>query len=104
MSGNEIIGTAPTRIIPEPYKVAFGGRIIEVKKLALLWGKIEGYGLDLEAVPVDDLGRINGKKIEAVIGALTMEKWEIIPNPKDATLDLTGLRRREFIEFYSVRR
>jgi hypothetical protein len=33
-----------------------------------------------------------------------MEKWEIIPNPKDATLDLTGLRRREFIEFYSVRR
>jgi len=30
--------------------------------LTLLWGKIEGYGLDLEAVPVDDLGRINGKK------------------------------------------
>lgn len=29
---NEIVGTAPTRIIPEPYKVAFGGRVIEVKK------------------------------------------------------------------------
>jgi hypothetical protein len=28
---NELVGTAPIRIIPEPYKVAFGGRIIEVK-------------------------------------------------------------------------
>lgn len=50
---------------------------------------------------MEDLGKINGKKIEVVIGALTMEKWEIIPNPKDATLDLTGLQRREFIEFYT---
>ncbi|MEW6618091.1 MAG: hypothetical protein AB1422_01855 [bacterium] len=96
---NEIVGSAPTIIIPEPYKVAFDGRIIEVKKLCLLWGKIEGRGLDMEAVPIDDIGRINGNKIDVVIGALTMEKWEIIPNPKDGTLDLTGLKRREFIEF-----
>jgi hypothetical protein len=29
-----------------------------------------------------------------------MEEWEIIPNPKDGTLDLLGLKRREFTEFF----
>jgi hypothetical protein len=29
-----------------------------------------------------------------------MEEWEIIPNPSDGTLDLSGLRRREFTEFW----
>lgn len=33
------------------------------------------------------------------VGTLTMEEWEIIPNPSDGTLDLSGLKRREFTEF-----
>jgi len=28
-----------------------------------------------------------------------MKEWEIIPNPRNGTLDLSGLKRREFTEF-----
>jgi predicted aspartyl protease len=89
----------PKIVIPRPYKVALGGKKIEVRELYLLLGKIEGWELDIEAVLVDDLGKVDTKEIDAIIGVLTMEKWEIIPNPKDGTLDLTGLKRREFVEF-----
>ncbi|MEW5768661.1 MAG: hypothetical protein AB1797_13805 [bacterium] len=95
----EMVGDRPKLVIPRPYKVALGGRTIEVQELYLLLGKIEEWDLDMEAVPVDELGRIEGREIDAIIGALTMEKWEIIPNPKEGTLDLEGLKRREFIEF-----
>ena len=28
-----------------------------------------------------------------------MEKWVLIPNPKTGEIDVTALRKREFIEF-----
>lgn len=68
-------------------------------ELYFVWGEIEGLGFDMEVVSVDELGRADGKELDAIIGALTMAKWEIIPNPKEGTLDLEGLKRREFIEF-----
>ena len=62
-------------------------------------GKIDGYGFNTEAIPIDELGMVDGKTINVLIGASTMEEWEIIPNPKDGTLDLSGLKRREFTEY-----
>jgi hypothetical protein len=73
--------------------------VIEVKEYCAVEGKIEGYAFDTKVVPIDDLGRVDGKKIDVLIGALTMEEWEINTNPKDGTLDLGGLKRREFTEF-----
>ena len=49
-----------------------------------------------------NLGRVDGGEIDALIGALTMEEWEISVNPKDGTLDLSGLKRREFTEFFEM--
>ena len=62
-------------------------------------GKIEGLEFDAEAVPLEDIGRANGRELDAIIGALTMEKWEIKLDPKKQEMDLEGLRRREFTEF-----
>lgn len=62
-------------------------------------GRIEGFGFHTEVIPIDEIGKVNGKAVDVLIGALTMEEWEIIPNPKDASLDLSGLKRREFTEF-----
>jgi len=70
--------------------------LIQVRSI---WGRIEGYGFDTYVIPIDDLGSIDGKVIDAIIGAETMEGWEIISNPKDGTLDLSGLKRREFTEY-----
>lgn len=94
-----IIPDILTRRIIKPYRVALGGETIEVKELCIIMGRIEGLDFDAEAIPVDKLGRIDGYELDAIIGAFTMEKWEIKLDCKTQTLDLEGLRRREFTEF-----
>ena len=70
-----------------------------MKTHCCIQGSIEGLEFHTEAIPIDEIGHVDGKKINVIIGALRMEEWEIIPNPREGTLDLTGLNRREFTEF-----
>jgi hypothetical protein len=65
----------------------------------LIQGKIEGLDFLADAVPVTELGKADGYELDAIIGALTMERWEIKLDPRSGSLDLEGLRRREFTEF-----
>jgi hypothetical protein len=95
----QLLLDVPKRTIVKPYKVALGGKEIEVKELCIALGKIEGFEFDAEAVPIDKIGRADGYELDAIIGALTMDKWEIKIDPKKRELDLEGLRRREFTEF-----
>jgi hypothetical protein len=95
----ELIADVPTRTLRRPYRVGLGGTTFEVREVCVAIAEIEGLELDVEATPVDDLGRTDGHVLDAVIGALVMEKWEIKLDPKSGTLDLEGLRRREFTEF-----
>ncbi len=46
-----------------------------------------------------EIGRADGHELDAIIGALTLQRWEIKLDPKTGTLDLERLRRREFTEF-----
>ncbi len=89
----------PLRSVLRPYKVAIGGREIEVKEFCAIRGKIEGLGFDTEATPVDKIGKADGKEIDILIGALTMEQWGIKLDPKNGSLDLTFLKERIFTEF-----
>jgi|Deesub1362B_J571_1020462.scaffolds.fasta_scaffold64417_1 hypothetical protein len=62
--------------------------------------EIEGLEFDIEAHPIEGLGMDErGRRIDAVIGAIGMEKWGLIPGPRTGAIDLTVLRKREFIEF-----
>ncbi len=90
---------APGIEVPSPPRVVLGGRVIEIRELRLVRGKIEGLPFVAEVVPVDELGRADGKELDAIIGARTMEQWEIKLDPRTESLDLEGLRRREFTEF-----
>lgn len=94
-----LLTAAPRKPATEPFRVALGGRHIDVEELYLVGGRIEGLAFDSDAVPVDEVGYADGRKVDALIGALTMERWEIRLDPKTGTLDLEGLRRREFTEF-----
>lgn len=94
-----LVATAPRRSEPRPARVVLGGQDIEIRELCLFQGKIEGLDFSGDAVPVDPLGRADGHELDAIIGALTMERWEIKLDPKTGTLDLEGLRRREFTEY-----
>ena len=91
----------PDRIVAvtKPYEVALGGETIRVRERALVNGKIEGLDFDTSVVPADSLGKANGHDLDVIIGAITMEPWEITVNPKDGSLGLEGLRRREFTEY-----
>jgi hypothetical protein len=83
-----------------PFKVGLGGKIYEIREACALNCSIEGLGFDIEAHPVEELGYDErGRRIDAIIGALAMEKWVLIPDPKTGKIDLTALRKREFTEF-----
>ena len=90
---------APRTDVPVPPRVALGGRTIEIREPCLVRGKIDGLDFVSDAVPVDEIGHADGHEIDVLIGARTMEQWEIKLDPKTGALDLEGLRRREFTEF-----
>ena len=91
--------SVPMHSVAKPYEVALGGETIQIKERALINGKIEGLDFDTSVVPVESLGKANGHDLDAIIGAITMEAWEITVNPKDGSLGLDGLKRREFTEY-----
>jgi predicted aspartyl protease len=96
---SSLVGSAPRRAMTAPARVGLGGRDIEILELCLIQGKIEGLGFDTDAVPMAEIGAADGGELDVLIGARTMEQWEIRLDPKSGTLDLEGLRRREFTEF-----
>jgi len=95
---NEFASKVRRRI--EPFYVGLGSRVYKIEETCLIICSIEGLKFDIEAHPVPDLGfDERGRRIDAIIGALAMEKWVLIPNPKTGEMDLTALRKREFTEF-----
>jgi hypothetical protein len=94
-----LVEGVPRRPMSPPAQVGLGGRSIEISELCLIQGKIEGLSFLADAVPVSELGRAEGCELDAIIGALTLERWEIKLDPKTNSLDLDVLRRREFTEF-----
>jgi len=89
----------PITPVVRPARVILGGKDIEIRELCFVNGKIEGLDFFTDAVPLDEIGQADGHKLDAIIGAATMEHWEIKLDPRSGELDLEGLRRREFTEF-----
>lgn len=82
------------------FKVGLGGHSLELDEACLLSCALEGLGFDVKAHPVEELGRDErGRRIDAIIGATAMEEWGLIPDPRTGSIDLTLLRKREFVEF-----
>ncbi|RLG32088.1 hypothetical protein DRN97_08190 [Methanosarcinales archaeon] len=83
-----------------PFKIGLGGRLYEIEEACALNCAIDGLGFDIEAHPVENIGTDEqGQRIDAIIGAMGMEKWSLIPDPSTGSIDLTALRKRKFIEF-----
>ncbi len=94
-----LLATALRKPVLRLFRVTLGGKMIEIHELCLIGGRIEDLEFDTDAVPVGEVGSADGHELDVLIGALTMERWEIRLDPKTGTLDLEGLRRREFTEF-----
>lgn len=94
-----LVQDVPKRTMIPPVRVGLGGKEIEIREYCILQGKIEGLAFLTDAVSVEEIGCADGHELDALIGARTMEQWEIRLDPKTGALDLEGLRRREFTEF-----
>src|SRR5438046_6561131 len=88
---SDFIASAPRTKAVRPVQVLLGGQRIDTTELCLFNGKIEGLDFFADAVPVADLGSADGHKLDAILGAITMERWEIKLDPKAGALDLEGL-------------
>ena len=95
----QYLESVPMRSVAKPYDVALGGETIKIREHALMEGKIEGLDFETSVVPVESLGKANGYDLGAIIGASTMQPWEITVNSRERTLGLDGLKRRKFIEY-----
>jgi len=89
----------PRRAMIPPVHVGLGGREIEIAEVCLIQGTIEGLNFLTDGVPIEEIGQAEGYQLDLIVGARTMEQWELRLDPRNGTLDLEGLRRREFTEF-----
>jgi len=78
-----------------PFIVGLGGYSFEISDACALTCSIEGLEFDIEAYPVEEIGMDErSRSIDAIIGALTMEKWGLTPDPRTGSIDLTLLRKK----------
>jgi hypothetical protein len=96
---SSFVRDAPRRAMIPPVRVGLGGKEIDIREYCILQGKIEGLNFLTDAVLLEEIGHADGQELDVLIGARTMEQWEIRLDPRTGTLDLEGLRRREFTEF-----
>ncbi|MEM2619490.1 MAG: hypothetical protein QXR87_04580 [Candidatus Hadarchaeales archaeon] len=74
------------------------GEMLRDDETCVLECSTDGLKFDMEPTRLTT-GEERGRRIDAIIGALTVEKWGLIPNPKTGEIDLTMLRKREFTEY-----
>lgn len=96
---SSLVREVPRKVVTRSVRVLLGGKEIDIRELCFVEGKIEGLDFFSEAVPLEEIGHADGYELDILIGARTMEQWEIRLDPRTGTLDLEGLRRREFTEF-----
>lgn len=79
--------------------ISLDGKTHSIKKYCDLRCKIKGYEVNTNAFVLDEIGNDeNGKKIDALIGALLMQQWGIILIPEKEDIDMSNYPK-EFVEF-----
>lgn len=84
-----------------PITVGLGGSVRQLDERSDFTAKIDDLEFDMTAYIVEELGETEHGRLDALVGALTMEEWYIKLDPQRGELDLSGLRRREFTEYSS---
>jgi len=83
-----------------PVKTRIVGVNYTLEKRCLINSKIEGLDFVFSPFVINKPVMVDKQKVDIIIGAATMRTWDIKLDPKKKKLDLTGLKKREFISFY----
>ena len=99
----EVAARLPTFPLDPAEGVALGGRAHRVDRLCLLSCLVDGLGIKTLARVLPEIGTDeDGKRIEVLVGALTMREWGIVPVPPNERLDMTRYTT-QFVEFLERR-
>jgi len=82
----------------EPVDVAMGGEVIRFAERCLVNGEIDGLPFDFNPHLGEKPFMIDNKRVDVLIGAAMMEEWNITIDPKNKSLNLSGLKKRSFVE------
>jgi hypothetical protein len=89
----------------EPFEVRLGGQRLTLKEGKLVSGIVRdsegrGYRFSQILFPVEDLGEENGKRIDILFGAITLEDWGTVidESSKPPKIDHRLLRKGELVE------
>jgi hypothetical protein len=95
----------PTTRQVSPIRVGLGGMARQFDERSDFTASIDDLEFDITAYiqdlgTVDELGETEHGRLDALIGALTMEEWNIKLDPREGEVDLSALRKREYTEFF----
>lgn len=85
-----------------PIDMRLAGSHHKITKRCFVEGKLENTKFEFDALVIDNLGRVQEKgdvELDILIGATTMEEWAMNVNPRKQTIDLGGLKKRQFLAF-----
>jgi hypothetical protein len=83
----------------KPWKAAIGGTVHQVKETCVLKASIDNHEIETLARVVDEIGQDeDGKPIEILFGALSMQEWGIHLDLPNERLDLSHYSTT-FVEF-----
>jgi len=89
----------PTFELERVEPVSLGGKLHKVTRECRLICLIEGLPVRTLARVLEEIGEDEeGRRIEILLGALTMQEWGIRPIPDEERLDMTHYPR-EFVEY-----
>ncbi len=87
------------RKIAHVFRSAIGGKVQKSDTMVLLEAKVQGKPIETRALVVDEIGNDDqGRPIEIILGALSMQEWAIRPVPDEERLDMSCYTR-SFVEF-----
>jgi hypothetical protein len=88
-----------TSRVSRPIRTALGGEVKQTDLTTVLQAEVEGHRISTHALVVDRIGQDEeGRTIQILVGALTMQQWGIRPVPDEARLDMSHYPE-EFVEF-----
>ena len=95
----DVASILPTFELKRPHSVRLGGKAHNIQNDCRLECLIDGFAVLANALVLDEIGADeDDKKIDVLIGALTMQQWGIRLNMEEEKLDMTHYPR-EFVEY-----
>lgn len=95
----EVAAHLVTDNLAKQQSTALGGKVHQITKACILKAEIDGHSIDTHARVLDEIGTDeNGRRLDVLLGALTMQEWGIRLDLQDEELDFTHYTT-DFVEF-----